>query len=58
VDEPLAPLPSLETETPWETGYDDVSSYEPGVDVAGEMMAGMTVPLILAGIALIALARR
>ena len=68
---PNEPVPEPQIIGPWydpfEGGYvyegngDDVSfpsSYEPGVDVTQEMMAGITVPLIVAGVVLLALATR
>lgn len=61
---PTDPLPDLPTASEWEPANVDVpwydpgpSSYEPGVDVLSEFAAGMTVPLALAGVALLLLAR-
>ena len=49
------PWEPADVESPW---YDPgPSSYEPGVDVWSEFATGMTVPLALAGVALLLLAR-
>lgn len=39
-------------------GEADIGSHDPGVDVWSEFAAGMTVPLLVAGAALVLLLRR